>query len=186
MGDTTAFPPPPGHYPWPGPHAAPPAAPRRRSIRGPLIAAAVALVLAAGGGITWWALRDHEDTMGHVEVNNGKHVSGSSDSDEECDDYDDYTYNDCDTEDEPDSSYTFTYKITNKGGDYANYRVIVNAFDDDEDYVGQSYLATSHLAPGKSEADSAEFEDYNLTGSNSADDIETIKLAHVERTALAN
>lgn len=187
-------PPPPGNYPPPGylppPTlvSPPPAPPRRLSRKGLLIAAGVALVLAAGGGVAWWALDDDEpDAMTHVEVNNGKVIteSDTGTSDEDCDDYDEYTYNDCDTESET-LAYSFVYKITNKAGNPANYSAIVNAFDKDGDFVGQTHLYVTHLAPKKSKADSAQFDDYELEEGHSADDIDSIKLAHVERTGLAN
>lgn len=178
----------------PGPHdqsplpaAMPPASPGRPGRRALIVAAAVAVLLAGGGGATWWALADDGDAMSHVEVAGGKLVA--DESSEDCDDTDVLTYNDCDiyTDSDTDTTYEFVYKITNKGGGHANYYAIVNAFDEDGEFVGQTYITTTHLAPGKTDADKDEFNDYSiLEDGHELSDIASVKVAHVERTELAN
>jgi hypothetical protein len=166
----------------------------RRGNRTRLVAAAAAAVLVVGGGVTYWALSGDGDPMNHVEVSGGKLVTDSdvdedSDDDAYCDDTDLYTIDDCDTDDdaEPESTYEFVYKITNEGDEPANYSVLVNAFDKDGDYVGQTYLGAEHLAPGKTDADKSEFTSYGtLENKHGVSDIASVKVAYVERTALAN
>ncbi|MFF8970769.1 hypothetical protein [Streptomyces sp. NPDC014995] len=150
------------------------------------MATAVVAVLLVGGGVTWWALTAADDPLSHAEVSGGKLTESENsllDDGEECDDTDEFTYNDCDAT----SAYEFIYKITNKGDEPANYAVIVNGFDEDGDFVGQAFISATHLAPGKSDADTGEFDEYtDLDGDHSLADIESIKVAHVERVALAN
>ncbi|WP_158709281.1 MULTISPECIES: FxLYD domain-containing protein [unclassified Streptomyces] len=166
----------------------------RRGNRIRLVAAAAA-VLVVGSGVSYWALSGDGDPMDHVAVSGGKLVTGDSDVDDDsdddayCDDTDTYTFNDCDTDDdaEPESTYEFVYKITNEGDEPANYSVLVNAFDKDGDYVGQTYLGVEHLAPGKTDADKSEFTSYGtFQDKHGVSDIASVKVAHVERTALAN
>ncbi|WP_159054057.1 MULTISPECIES: hypothetical protein [Streptomyces] len=196
MADSTDRPetaPPPPPFP-PAPPAAhwpyPPAPPRRRG-RGLLIAAAVVAALLAGGGATWWVLAGKDDAdanaMDHVDVSGGKLVVDDSDSGlgEYCDDTDDFTYNDCDTD--TDETFEFVYKITNKGDAPANYSVVVNAFDKDGDFVAQTFIGVTHLEPGKTDSDKGEFNEYStLEDDRDLSDIETVKTAYVERVALAN
>ncbi|WP_329139827.1 hypothetical protein [Streptomyces sp. NBC_00670] len=187
-------------YPLPAtpPGPVPPApgggAGRRRN-RTRLVAATAAAVLAVGGGVAYWALSGDGDPMGHVEVSGGKLVTDDSDVDDDsdddayCDDTDIYTFNDCDTDDdsEPESTYEFVYKITNEGDEPANYSVLVNAFDKDGDYVGQTYLGAEHLAPGKTDADKSEFTSYGtFEDKHGVSDIASVRVAYVKRTALAN
>ncbi|MFB9388656.1 FxLYD domain-containing protein [Streptomyces coeruleoprunus] len=155
----------------------PPLGKPRRFAR-PWVMAAAVVVLAAGSGLAWWALGDG-DPLGHVELSGGKLVRDSED--EDCDDTDDYTYNDCDED-----TYEFLYKITNEGDEPANYTVIVNAFDEDGDYIGQAYVGARHIGPGDNEADSGEFDKYSEMGDHDIADIATVKVAHVERMPLAN
>lgn len=165
-------------------YGAPPAAPRRR--RGPVIGAVAAVILLASGGVTWWALTRGDDPIDHVELSGGKLVEEEpTDSyGGECDDTDEYSYNDCESED---SVYEFKYKITNKGDGPANYSVIVNAFDEDGDYVGQTYIGASHVAAGKTETEKSEFDEYTaLEDGRELSDIDSVKVAYVERMALAN
>lgn len=189
--DTTAPPPPPP------PPAAPPTATQsfaapapaattgRRWSKGLLIAACVTALLLAGGGVAWWALADDDDPLDHVEVSGGKLVIEEGDSYELCDDTDEFTYNDCD--EETDETYEFVYRITNEGGEHANYSVIVNAFDEDGDFVAQTYIGSTHLAAGKTDADKSEFNEYSeIEDRHELSDIATVKVAYVERVALAN
>ncbi|WKX73323.1 hypothetical protein [Streptomyces sp. XD-27] len=173
-------------HPAPDPSGKPPGRlPGSRRTR--LIALAAAVALAGGAGIGWYVLADDEDLMSHVEISGGKQVTGDDTEDEDCDDYDEYTYNDCDSEDDSDDdTYEFIYKVTNKGDGPANYTAIINAFDKDGDYIGQTYILVGHLKPGKSEADTEELSSYSMEDDNEVADIATVKLAHVERTALAN
>ncbi|MGX1133753.1 hypothetical protein RKD49_005943 [Streptomyces glaucescens] len=154
-----------------------------------LMAGAAALLLA-GGGITWWALTRDGDPIDHVEISGGKLVADDSDSysdSEDCDDTDEFDYNDCDYSDSEDEVYEFVYKITNKGDEPANYSVVLNAFDEDGDYVGQTYIGSTHLAPGKTDADESEFDEYTtLEDDRELSDIKSVKVAYVERMALAN
>ncbi|MBL3669714.1 hypothetical protein JL475_27780 [Streptomyces sp. M2CJ-2] len=181
----------------PYPAAPPPAPPApvtttdrraRAGRRVPAVVAVLALLLA-GGGVAWWALgKDDEggggDPLEHVEVSDGEFVVDDSDS-EYCDDTDIYSYNDCDTD--PDETYEFAYEITNKGDGPANYSVIVNAFDDDGDFVGQTYVGATHLKPGRTESDKGEFSEYStLEDNRELSDIASVKVAHAERTPLAN
>ncbi|MFD8272017.1 FxLYD domain-containing protein [Streptomyces flaveolus] len=182
-----------------GPPAAPPApvlptpGARRPGNRTRVIAAAVS-VLLIGGGIAYWALSGDGDPMDHVEVSGGKLVVNDSDSyddsdDEYCDGTDIYSFNDCDADDdtEPESTYEFVYKITNRGDEPANYSVLVNAFDKDGDYVGQTYISAEHLAAGKTDADKSEFTSYGtFEDQHGLSDIASVKVAYVERMALAN
>ncbi|MBU5945653.1 FxLYD domain-containing protein [Streptomyces griseoincarnatus] len=166
---------------------------RRPGKRTRVIAAAVA-VLLMGGGVAYWALSGDGDPMDHVEVSDGKLVVDDSDSyddsdDEYCDDTDIYSFNDCDTDDdtEPESTYEFVYKITNKGDEPANYSILVNAFDKDGDYVGQTYIGAEHLAAGETDADKSEFTSYGtFEDRHELSDIASVKVAYVERMALAN
>jgi len=166
---------------------------RRPGNRTRVIAAAVS-VLLIGGGVAYWALSGDGDPMDHVEVSGGKLVVDDSDSyddsdDEYCDDTDIYSFNDCDADDdtEPESTYEFVYKITNKGDEPANYSVLVNAFDEDGDYVGQTYIGAEHLAAGKTDADKSEFTSYGtFEDKHEVSDIASVKVAYVERMALAN
>ncbi|MFD0318396.1 hypothetical protein [Streptomyces flavalbus] len=185
--------PPPYAYPTatlhsPAPVPAPPAAPRTG--RGALITIAVLVVLLlAGGGAAWWALAnegtDDGGPLDHVEVSGGKLVSGD---DEECDDTDAFTYNDCDTYDSgSDDTYEFDYEITNKGSGFANYSVVVNAFDEDGDFIGQTYIGSTHLAAGKTDADEGNFNEYDtFEDGRDVTDIESVEVAYVERRELAN
>ncbi|MER6186015.1 hypothetical protein [Streptomyces sp. NPDC001652] len=174
--------PPTASLPWAAPQ-------RRRRKRAFVIGSAVAVLLAAGG-IIWWALGDNGDPMDHVEVSGGKLVTGDSDSgdSEDCDDNDEYSYNDCDAySGSDDPTYEFVYKITNKGDEPANYSVIVNGFDEDGDFIGQTYIGTTHLASGKTDADKGEFDEYvTLEDGHELSDIKSVKVAYVERMALAN
>ncbi|GLW48153.1 hypothetical protein Stsp02_38150 [Streptomyces sp. NBRC 14336] len=164
-------------------YGAPPA-PRRR--RGLVIGAVAAVILLAGGGVTWWALTRDGDAIDHVELSGGKLVKDTTDAyGGECDDTDEYAYNDC--EESADAVYEFKYKITNKGDGPANYSVIVNAFDEDGDYVGQTYIGASHVAAGKTETEKSEFDEYTtLEEGRELSDIDSVKVAWVERMALAN
>ncbi len=145
-------------------------------------------MLLAGGGIGWWALAGDSDPLDHVEVSGGKLISDSGDSYEDCSDTDEYAYNDCDSYSGSDApTYEFTYKITNKGDEHANYSVIVNGFDEDGDFVGQTYIGTTHLAAGKSDSDKGEFDEYvTLEKGHELSDIKSVKVAYVDRMALAN
>ncbi|SEC02017.1 hypothetical protein SAMN05216483_0892 [Streptomyces sp. 2131.1] len=162
--------------------------PRRNSGRRTLIIAAVVAALLIGGGATWWALADDGagDAMSHVEISGGKVIDSENsllDDDEECDDTDDLSYNDCDA----DSAYEYIYKVTNEGDEPANYAVILNAFDEDGDFIGQTYFSATHLLPGKSKADTGEFNKYSeFPEDDEVTDIASVKVAHVERVALAN
>ncbi|MFH0177547.1 hypothetical protein ACIA6D_24135 [Streptomyces cacaoi] len=171
------------------PSTAPPppaAVPQRPARKRALIATAAVAVLLVGGGVTWWALADGDNAMSHVEVSGGKLTESENsllDEGEECDDTDEFTYNDCDA----DTAYEFIYEITNKGDEPANYAVIVNGFDEDGDFVGQAFVSTTHLRPGKTDADTGEFDEYaELEGDHTLSDIDSVKVAHVERVALAN
>ncbi len=133
--------------------------------------------------------------MDHVEVSGGKLVTGSS---EECDDTDAFSYNDCDSySDSDEETYSFAYKITNKGDGPANYSVLVNGFNEDGEFIGQTYIGTTHLAAGKigtthlaagkTDADKGEFDEYvTLEDGHELSDIKSVKVAWVERMALAN
>ncbi|MCX4742046.1 flagellar basal body-associated FliL family protein [Streptomyces antibioticus] len=169
--------------PYPPVHVAP--APRG-SRKGAFVALGVVAALLVGGGTAWWVLGGDGDAMSHVEVSGGKLTDSENsllDEGEECDDSDEYTYNDCDAT----TAYEFVYKITNKGDEPANYAVIVNGFDEDGDFVGQAYFSATHLRPGRTDADTGEFDEYvELEDDHTLADIETIKVAHVERVALAN
>ncbi|MDT0401982.1 hypothetical protein [Streptomyces edwardsiae] len=166
---------------------------RRPGNRTRVIAAAVA-VLLIGGGVAYWALSRDGDPTDHVEVSGGKLVVDDSDSyddsdDEYCDDTDIYSFNDCDTNNgtEPESTYEFVYKITNKGDEPANYSVLVNAFDEGGDYLGQTYIGAEHLAAGETDADKSEFTSYGtFEDKHEVSDIASVKVAYVERMALAN
>jgi hypothetical protein len=179
--DAATPPPPPATPPAPPTAGRPPCRPGKRT----LIAAVAAAILLVGGGVIWWALAD-DDPTSHVEVSGGKLVEGENsllDDGEECDDSDEYAYNDCDA----DAAYEFIYKITNEGDEPANYAVIVNGFDEDGEFVGQAYVSATHLAPGKTDADTGEFDEYsNLEDDHSLSDIASVKIAHVERVLLAN
>ncbi len=124
--------------------------------------------------------------MSHAEVSGGKLTESENDlldEGEECDDSDEYNYNDCDAG----TAYEFIYKITNEGDEPANYAVIVNSFDKDGDFIGQAFVSATHLAPGKTDADTGEFDEYaELEDDHSLSDIDSIKIAHVERIVLAN
>ncbi|MEV7995039.1 hypothetical protein AB0O67_24985 [Streptomyces sp. NPDC086077] len=197
MADSTSdrpvpTPPPPPYPPAPpAAHWQPHSSPPRRRGGGLLITVAVisAVVagLLAGGGATWWVLKskDAGQAMEHVEVLGGKSVVKEDPSDlGGCDDTDDFTYNDCDPATE---TYEFEYKITNEGDDPANYSVVVNAFDKDGDFVAQTYIGATHVAPGKTDSDSGEFNEYStLEDGHELSDIASVKAAHVERIALAN
>ncbi|MFF0593707.1 hypothetical protein [Streptomyces antibioticus] len=179
--------PPPAYTgtPYPAaPHPPVPVAPR--SSRKGAVALGVVVALLVGGGTAWWVLGGDEDAMSHVEVSGGKLTDSENsllDEGEECDDSDEYTYNDCDAT----TAYEFVYKITNKGDEPANYAVIVNGFDEDGDFVGQAYFSATHLRPGRTDADTGEFDEYvELEDDHTLADIETVKVAHVERVALAN
>ncbi|WGD39484.1 hypothetical protein [Streptomyces cathayae] len=153
------------------------------------LAALAVLALLLAGATAWWALgKDDEggdgDLLEHVEVSGGKLTVDESDS-EYCDDTDIYSYNDCDAN--SDEIYTFTYEITNKGDGPANYSVIVNAFDDDGDFVGQTYVGATHLKSGRTDSDKGEFSEYGtLEDDREPSDIASVKVAHAERTPLAN
>lgn len=164
---------------------APATATGRRPAKRLLTVASVVALLLVGGGVAWWALADGEDPIDHVEVSGGKLVTDDSGAYEDCDDTDDFTYNDCDTD--TDETYEFVYKITNEGDEPANYSVIVNAFDEDGDFVGQTYIGSMHLAVGKTDADKGEFNEYSeFEDRRELSDIASVKVAHVERVALAN
>ncbi|MFE9763067.1 hypothetical protein ACFYPC_00825 [Streptomyces sp. NPDC005808] len=166
--------------------AAATAGPQRHPRKLALIAAVTVAVLLVGGGITWRALADGDDPMSHVEVTGGKITESENsllEDGEVCDDADEFTYNDCDAS----VAYEFIYKITNEGDEPANYAVIVNGFDEDGEFVGQSFVSATHLGPGKIDADTGEFGDYaELAGDHSVSDIASVKVAHVERVSLAN
>ncbi|MGY0071010.1 FxLYD domain-containing protein [Streptomyces sp. QTS137] len=122
--------------------------------------------------------------MAHVEVSGGELVADDSD-DAYCDDDDIYSYNDCDAD--PDGTYEFTCRITNRGDGPANYSVVVNAFDEDGDFVGQTYVGTTHLEAGDTESDEGEFSGYSdFEGNREVSDTASVEVAHAERTALAN
>jgi hypothetical protein len=182
--DTT--PPPPPAAPPTAPQAFPVTATGRSSTtKRTLTVVAVVALLLAGGGVAWWALADEGDAIDHVEVSGGKLVTDDSDVYEDCDDTDEYTYNDCDSD--TDETYEFVYKITNEGDGPANYSVIVNAFDEDGDFVGQTYIGSTHLAAGKTDADKSEFNEYSeFEDKRELSDIASVKVAYVERVALAN
>lgn len=164
------------------PMAAPASGTKKRTLT---VVVAVLVLLLAAAGVAWWALAGEEDPLDHVEVSGGKLVTGDSDASEDCDDTDEYTYNDCDVETE--GTYEFVYKITNKGDGPANYSVLVNAFDEDGDFLGQSYIGSAHLEAGKTDADKSEFNNYSeLEDERKLSDIASVKVAYVERVALAN
>ncbi|MGW5089057.1 hypothetical protein [Streptomyces coelicoflavus] len=162
----------------------PPTTTGRRPGKRTLTVAAAVAVLLVGGGVTWWALGDGDDAIDHVEVSGGKLVVEDSD-DEYCDDNDVYSFNDCDAD--TDETYEFVYKISNEGDGPANYAVVVNAFDKDGDFVGQTFVSSTHLAAGKTDADKGEFTEYSeFANKRELSDIASVKVAHVERLALAN
>ncbi|CAL9640881.1 hypothetical protein SUDANB176_06344 [Streptomyces sp. enrichment culture] len=187
-------PPLPAGSPTAAPTPTPPVPGARRLGKRTRVIAAAAAVLLMGGGVAYWALSRDGDPMDHVEVSGGKLVVDDSDSyddsdDEYCDDTDIYSFNDCDTDDdtEPESTYEFVYKITNKGDEPANYSILVNAFDKDGDYVGQTYIGAEHLAAGETDADRSEFTSYGtFEDRHELSDIASVKVAYVERVALAN
>lgn len=173
------LPPPPFGYPA----AVPPPRPANRAA---LVAVGVVAALLVGAGVTWWAVAGGDDPMSHVEVSGGKLTEEDNDllgQGEQCDDSDEFDYNDCDAS----TAYQFDYKITNRGGEPANYTVIVNGFDDDGDFVGQAYVSATHLEPGRTDSDEGDFDKYvELEGSHTLADIDSIEVAHVERLPLAN
>ncbi|MEU6885378.1 FxLYD domain-containing protein [Streptomyces viridosporus] len=187
-------PPLPAGSPTAVPTPAPPVPGARRPGKRTRVIAAAVAVLLMGGSVAYWALSGDGDPMDHVEVSGGKLVVDDSDSyddsdDEYCDDTDIYSFNDCDTDDdtEPESTYEFVYKITNKGDEPANYSILVNAFDKDGDYVGQTYIGAEHLAAGETDADKSEFTSYGtFEDRHELSDIASVKVAYVERMALAN
>ncbi|MBJ6642709.1 FxLYD domain-containing protein [Streptomyces sp. BSE7-9] len=187
-------PPLPAVSPTAAPTPAPPIPGARRSGNRTRVIAAAVAVLLIGGGVTYWALSGDGDPMDHVEVSGGKLVVDDSDSyddsdDKYCDDSDIYSFNDCDADDdtEPESTFEFVYKITNKGDEPANYSILVNAFDKDGDYVGQTYIGAEHLAAGETDADKSEFTSYGtLEDEHELSDVASVKVAYVERMALAN
>ncbi|MGP3756153.1 hypothetical protein [Streptomyces sp. IBSNAI001] len=164
------------------------ASPRRRPAKRTLIVAAAVAALLVGGGAAGWALAGNGDgdAMGHVEVSGGKITETENsllDDDEECDDTDELSYNDCGA----DAAYEYIYKVTNEGDQPANYAVVLNAFDDDGDFVGQTFFSATHLLPGKSKADTGEFNEYSeFPEDGDVTDIASVKVAHVERVSLAN
>ncbi|MEF9907681.1 hypothetical protein [Streptomyces sp. P9-A2] len=149
------------------------------------VIAAVVVAFLAGGGVMWWVLGEEDgDVRTHVEVSGGGLVAADSD-DAYCDDDDLYSYNDCDTD--TDETYEFSYRITNKGDGPANYSVVVNAFDEDGDFIGQTYVGTTHLASGETDSDEGRFNEYSdFEGNHELSDIASVKVAHAERVALAN
>ncbi|WP_055694913.1 hypothetical protein [Streptomyces prasinopilosus] len=199
----------PGPVPAPGPEPAPPppsappqAPPAFQGFQDPVpvagrrpgpgrrtlvLAVVVAFVVAflAGGGVAWWVLGGEDgDVRDHVELSGGELVTDDSD-DAYCDDDDIYSYNDCDTDDG--KTYEFGYRITNEGDGPANYSVVVNAFNEDGDFVGQTYVGATHLAAGETDSDEGEFNEYSeLEKNRELSDIASVKVAHAERVALAN
>lgn len=171
------------------PPTAPPATtavPQRHRRKRALIATAAVAALLVGGGVTWRALADGDDAMSHAEVSGGKLMESENDlleEGEECDDSDEYNYNDCDAG----TAYEFIYKITNEDDEPANYAVVVNGFDKVGDFVGQTFVSATHLAPGKTDADTGKFDEYaEFEDDRSPSDIDSVKVAYVERVALAN
>ncbi|MEU3605997.1 hypothetical protein AB0E83_11170 [Streptomyces sp. NPDC035033] len=168
----------------PPPVPAPAPTAQRRLAKAPFIAVALCAALLTGAAGFWWGSNGAADSAGpldHVEISGGELTEGGADSD--CDDSDSFSYNDCDT----DTTYTFKYKVKNEGDDLANYSAVVNAFDEDGNFLGQTYIAARHLAPGKTDSDEGEFNEYStLEGDSELSDIATVRLAHVERTTLAN
>ncbi|MER5498547.1 hypothetical protein ABT096_15310 [Streptomyces sp. NPDC002561] len=164
--------------------AAPASTTQPRSAKSPFVAVALCAALLSGAAGFWWGSNDADDSVGpldHVEVSGGKLAKGEAD--EDCDDYDNLSYNDCDSE----TTYKFKYRVKNEGDGIASYSAVVNAFDEDGNFIGQDYVLVSHLAPGKTESDEGEFSTYStLEGDNELSDIATVRIAHVERTALAN
>ncbi|MGW2179606.1 hypothetical protein ACWCXX_16195 [Streptomyces sp. NPDC001732] len=150
----------------------------------PFIAIAVCTALLTGAAGFWWGSNDVNDSAGpldHVEISGGKLTEGEVS--EDCDDHDSLSYNDCDSG----TTYKFKYRVKNEGDGIASYSAVVNAFDEDGNFIGQDYVLVSHLAPGKTKSDEGEFSTYStLEGDNELSDIATLKIAHVERTALAN
>ncbi|MFE6281963.1 hypothetical protein [Streptomyces sp. NPDC057877] len=199
--DTTtqhlSSPPPPAAPPYAYPATVtvppPPAPPSRTGIRA-LVVTVVVVLLLAGGGTAWWALArddggDGGGAIDHVELSGGKLVNDDSAYGEDCDDTDAFSYNDCDTygSSDTDATYEFEYEITNKGSGYANYSVIVNAFDEDGDFIGQTYIGATHLAAGKTDSDEGEFGEYDtFEDGRDASDIDSVEVAHVERRSLVN
>ncbi|MBC7269288.1 MAG: hypothetical protein H5T76_11270 [Streptomyces sp.] len=153
------------------------------------IGVVIGLLLAGGGFGAWWAVNDGDDggnPTGHVEVSDGKLVTDDNLYGEECDDTDAFSYNDCDST-STDATYQFDYEITNKGDGFANYSVVVNAFDEDGDYIGQTYIGATHLAAGKTEAEEGTFNEYDsFEDGHDVSDIESVEVAYVERRSLAN
>ncbi|PZT77517.1 MULTISPECIES: hypothetical protein [unclassified Streptomyces] len=158
--------------------------PPLRSRKTPLLAIATCAALLAGAAGFWWGSRDDSDSLGplrSVDISAARLVE--AEADEDCDDYDDLSYNDCDAE----TTYKFKYKIRNEGDEIASYSAVINAFDEDGNFIGQDYISVSHLAPGKTKSDENEFGEYsNFEGDNKPSDIAVLRVAHVERTALAN
>ncbi|QEV09339.1 hypothetical protein CP972_30390 [Streptomyces prasinus] len=149
------------------------------------VIAAVVVAFLAGGGVAWWVLGEEDgDVRDHVELSGGELVADDSD-DAYCDDDDIYSYNDCDTD--TDETYEFGYRITNEGDGPANYSVVVNAFDEDGDFVGQTYVGATHLTAGETDSDEGEFNEYSeLEKNRELSDIASVEVAHAERIALAN
>jgi hypothetical protein len=164
----------------------PDATPRRLGGRGALVALGVVAGLLVGAGVTWWAVAGGDDAMSHVEISGGKLAKERNDlldEGENCDDRDKFEYNDCDAS----TTYSFDYEITNRGGEPANYTVIVNGFDDDGDFVGQAYVSSTHLGPGETDSAEGDFDEYvELADKHTLADIDSLRVAHVERLPLAN
>ncbi|MGC4945751.1 hypothetical protein ACLQ2N_05970 [Streptomyces sp. DT224] len=158
--------------------------PSPRSRKTSLLAVATCAVLLAGAAGFWWGSRDSDDSLGplsSVDISAAK--LAEAEADEDCDDYDDASYNDCDTE----TTFTYKYKIKNEGDEMASYSAVINAFDEDGNFIGQDYVSVSHLPPGKTKTDDGEFSTYsNFEGDKEPSDISTVRVAHVERTPLAN
>ncbi|MFI8090168.1 hypothetical protein ACIF9R_17885 [Streptomyces sp. NPDC086080] len=153
---------------------------------------AVLVVVLAGGGAAGWALaKGGNDSAGvgnpmdHVEISDGKLVTDDGDLGY-CDDDDLYSYNDC--TDLSEETYEFSFEITNRGDEPANYSVIVNGFDEDGDFVAQTYIGATHLNPDRTESDKGEFSMYSSREDDERplSDIDSIEIAHAERTPLAN
>jgi hypothetical protein len=168
------------------PPRGPDGTPRRLGGRGALVALGVVAGLLVGAGVTWWAVAGGDDAMSHVEISGGKLAKERNDlldEGEQCDDRDKFEYNDCDAN----TTYSFHYEITNRGGEPANYTVIVNGFDDEGDFVGQAYVSSTHLGPGETDSAEGDFDEYvELADKHTLADIDSLRVAHVERLPLAN
>ncbi|MBB1260498.1 FxLYD domain-containing protein [Streptomyces alkaliterrae] len=77
------------------------------------------------------------------------------------------------------TGYRVRLTVTNSGSKAANYWVVVEAYDKDDDYLGQTHASVERLGPGKTWRDDVTFYDETIENGELAE-VRTVKVKQVD------